>query len=56
MHKKVTFDKSDYELLLISGYFWEIYPEGTGEWDIDKDFLNKWDEDHGRRLQQWEIE
>ena len=28
--------KEYYMLLLNSGMFWEIYPELTGNWDVDK--------------------
>lgn len=28
-------DKESYDLLLISGMFWEFYPELSGDWEKD---------------------
>ena len=33
-------NEKQYKLLLKSGMFWEIYPELTGDWEIDKIKLN----------------
>jgi hypothetical protein len=35
-YKPIT-TKQNYNTLLNSGMFWELYPELTGEWDKDKD-------------------
>jgi hypothetical protein len=29
--------KEDYEKMVLSGMFWEFYPELTGQWEQDKD-------------------
>ena len=28
--------KENYDKLLVSGMFWEFYPELTGNWEVDK--------------------
>jgi len=33
-------EESNYELLLNSGMFWEIFPELTGNWEKDKIIIN----------------
>jgi len=36
MKKLHKFTRSEYELLKASGMFWELYPEATGTFKVDK--------------------
>jgi hypothetical protein len=36
-NKLCFFTKEQYELLLHSGMFWELYPEATGDYEKDKE-------------------
>ena len=33
--------EEDYRLLKESGMFWELYPELTGEWELDREWFER---------------